>query len=151
MCIYVFNINIIVYNLLPGWTQFVKRQSGEWYQFYKAWVRTGPHVKLHLLQYNNLKHNLWAELISLGRFLGVDDCVLANNTHIQCVLDNSGRDMKRKGIRFSRSPFTEDMNNTLDGYVQQIRDLVKATLNIQLNLWTTQVNHILSHGRPCSV
>ena len=91
-------------------------------------------LPVYLLQYNNLKHDLQTELIKLGRFLGVKDSALNNSTHIDCVVRNSGAELKRETYRFTKSPFTKSMNETINKCINRVQDVVKKKYKTSLNL-----------------
>ena len=74
-------------------------------------------------------------MLALGKFLGVDEQALANNTHMACVVNSShSKPLKRKTHAFAKSPFTEIMNFTLDGYIESVQKLAMRYFGITLNL-----------------
>ena len=120
------------------WEDHVKHLGNEWYIFYTEWLTQtkwqNPGRKpMYLLQYENMMKNPEYEIIKLGQFLGVDERILSNRTHMKCVTSKSNNLLKCKKLIFQTSPFTDKMTATLNQYMRHIKTLASELFNITLN------------------
>ena len=113
------------------WEDFVGSNSKGWRDFYSNWLRVNYSV--HLVQYEITKEKPEEQVRGIGRFLGVSQEALNNHTHIDCVVDKKGWErLIRKRLDFKTSPFTEKMNKTINGYIEEIEQLAKSRLGVDL-------------------
>ena len=117
--------------LFSAWTTYVSIQGSQWYTFYKQWL-TQKEIKLHIVQFFNLQHNLREEVLEMGRFLGVKDEALNNKAHIDCIINNSGEALRRPTMSFPMSPFSASMNISIDLYKNTIKDMALRNHNVHL-------------------
>ena len=119
------------------WKKYVAKTSQRWHKFNTQWLNQAQWPEkekfLYPLQYEDLVNNLEGEITNLGQFLGVDERVLSNSTHMKCVTNRSSDGLKRKKVIFYKSPFTGKMNKTLDKYIREVKTLAKIYFNKTLN------------------
>ena len=109
---------------------FVSLHSSAWLKFYKQWLSVD--MSILLVQYELTVSDIKTQLQQLGKFLAVSDCALSNHTHMNCVINNQGRSLKRTQRPLLVSPFNMKMNETIDRYTEEILANVKKRFGVLL-------------------
>ena len=119
--------------MFSEWEDFVVKNSKGWRNFYTRWL--GVNYPVHLVQYEITKEKPEEQVRGIGRFLGVSQEALSNQTHVDCVVDKKGGGERliRKSLAFKTSPFTEKMNKRIHGYIEEIEQLVKSKFGVDLH------------------
>ncbi|XP_044142831.1 WSC domain-containing protein 1-like isoform X2 [Bufo gargarizans] len=103
------------------WPEFVNSYASWWASHALDWLQYGK--KLLVVHYEDLKKEIIGNLNEMVSFLGVP----VNKDRLLCVENNKDGNFKRIGSNQTVvDPFTQEMKNTIDGYIRTVDKALKA-------------------------
>ncbi|KAK3514500.1 hypothetical protein QTP70_018667 [Hemibagrus guttatus] len=97
------------------WPEFVKNYAPWWASHTLDWLQYGKNV--HLVHFEELKHDLFTQLKHMVLFLGLD----VSEDRLLCVVAQKDGNFKRSGLRkLEYDPYTPEMREKIDDLIRSV-------------------------------
>ncbi|KAM9446657.1 sialate:O-sulfotransferase 2 isoform 1-T2 [Clarias gariepinus] len=97
------------------WPEFVKNYAPWWASHTLDWLQYGRNI--HLVHFEELKHDLFNQLKRMVLFLGLD----VSEDRLLCAVAQKDGNFKRSGLRkLEYDPYTPEMREKIDGLIRSV-------------------------------